>query len=199
MIYAGVYVPPLTKAWTRREHERLLEDTLNELERTVSQENDVIVLGDFNSKGTYWEEGTCTGGENSWSNRLMNWAEENLMTQWIDCETRASGKDNPSRLDLLFTKDNEIIKTIRYEYPLGKSDHILIDINLNTKIAKVEEGYKMERYRYNKTNFEEIRRYFENVSWRNFEEEEDMQEKWNRFIEIYSMILQSRSMYRRGE
>ncbi len=47
----------------------------------------------------------------------MNWAVENLMMQWIDCETRFSEKDKPSRLDLLFTSDKESIETIN-ECPL---------------------------------------------------------------------------------
>ena len=48
MIYTGVYVPPLTNAWTRNEHETLLGDTMCELEKIISQEKDVIVIGDFN-------------------------------------------------------------------------------------------------------------------------------------------------------
>ena len=81
MIYTGVYVPPLTNAWTRNDHEMLLGDTLNELERIIPQEKDVLIIGDFNCKDINWKDGTCQGGENSWSNRLMNWARENLMTQ----------------------------------------------------------------------------------------------------------------------
>ena len=55
---------------------------------------------------------------------------------------------------------------------------------------KIEEGYKTERYRYNKANFEDIRNYFETVRWRCFEDEEDLQEKWNKFIEIYNTAVE---------
>ena len=151
--YVGVYVPPLTNAWLRQEHETMLEDMIGELEEIVSQDKDVLIVGDFNCKDINWEDGTCQGGENSWSEKLMSWGIENVMTQWIDCDTRFSGSDTPARLDLLFTSDDEAVKEIRYESPLGKSDHVLMEINLGEEMVIMNEEYKMERYRYNKTNF----------------------------------------------
>ena len=78
------------------------------------------------------------------------------MTQWIDCDTRFSGRDTPARLDLLFTSDNEAVKEIRYESPLGKSDHVLMEISLGEELVIINEEYKMEMYRYNKTNFKAV-------------------------------------------
>ncbi len=90
----------------------------------------LLSFGDFNCKEINWETLTTTGSESPWSNRLLNWAVENLMTQWVDCDTRFSEIDKPSRLDLVFTKDVEIIETIHYDSPLGKSDHVLMEFNL---------------------------------------------------------------------
>ena len=188
--YVGVYVPPLTNAWSRQEHETMLEDTIRELDEIVSQDKDVLIVGDFNCKDINWEDGTCQGGENSWSEKLMSWGIENVMTQWIDCDTRFSGSDTPARLDLLFTSDDEAVKEIRYESPLGKSDHVLMKISLGEEIVIWNEEYKMERYRYNKTNFEEMRKYFEAVDWRRFEEEESIHGKWDVFLGIYSEAVE---------
>ena len=188
--YVGVYVPPLTNAWQRVEHDTVLEDTMKELGEIVSKEKDVMIMGDFNCKEVNWEEGTCLGGENSWSEKLLGWAVENLMTQWVDCETRYRGSDTPSRLDLLFTSDDEIVKKVEYSCPLGKSDHVLIEISLGDETEVIDEEYKMERHRYNKANFEEMRNYFQNANWKYFEREESIEGKWEEFLKIYNRAVE---------
>ena len=47
----------------------------------------------------------------------------NIMTQWINENTRLRGNKEPSRLDLLLTKKLEVIRKVNYQCPLGKSDH----------------------------------------------------------------------------
>ncbi len=187
--YVGIYVPPRTNAWTRNEHDNMLEDTLKEMERIASRNKDVLIIGDFNCKEINWEEMTFRGEKNSWSAKLINWAVKNLLTQWVDCKTRFCGRDNPSRLDLMFTSD-EIIEKINYESPLGKSDHVLMEILMKAEMSGKKENYKEERYRYNRANFENIRKYFEEVNWRKFEEAEDIQTKWDEFIHIYNNAVE---------
>ncbi len=48
------------------------------------------------------------------------------MTQWIPDHMRFSGQDEPSRLDLVFTKEVNVIENIEHYLPIGKSDHIVI-------------------------------------------------------------------------
>ena len=187
--YVGVYVPPQTSAWKREEYEDMLNVVLQKLGEIVTEEKDFMIVGDFNCKEINWEEETCQGGENSWSDRLLNWATENLLTQWVRGETRFSGRDAPSRLDLLFTSDNEIINSVGYTCPMGKSDHVMMNISMGGKLEIIDEDYKMERYRYNKANFEEMRNYFEKVDWNSFEKEESLQGKWEEFLKIYNEAL----------
>ena len=44
----------------------------------------------------------------------------NIMTQWTKGKTRFRGNEEPSRLDLLLTKELEVIKKVNYQCPLGK-------------------------------------------------------------------------------
>ncbi len=120
MNYVGVYVPPMTNGWRKEEHKEMLVDVLKGLEKIVMENSDIVIVGDFNCKEINWETLTTTGSKNSWSNRQLNWVVENLMTQWVDCDTRFSGRDKPSRLGLVLTKDMEIIETIHYDSPLGE-------------------------------------------------------------------------------
>ena len=188
-IFVGVYVPPKTSAWTREEHEAMIGDTMKELEDLTSKGKDMVIVGDFNCKQVNWEEGTCHGEEYSYSDRLLSWAQENLMKQWIDCETRFRGGDAPARLDLLFTSDCEVVDDISYDCPLGKSDHVLVKVSLGEEMQEENEDCKLEKYRYNKANYAEMRKYFEAADWSKFEMEEEVQEKWREFLKIYSKAV----------
>ena len=204
MSYVGVYIPPLTTAWTRDEHERMLKDTIEELEEIASREKDVLIIGDFNCKQINWETRSCIGEQESWGQRLLNWAEENLLTQWIDCDTRFRGRDTPSRLDLLFTSDEEAIERVICECPLGRSDHILMEVTLKINIEVGNEEYKLERYRYNKADFEGLRKYFEEADWNRFDNEDDLHRKWNEFLKIYEdavneFVPKGRQTYKKGK
>ena len=189
MAYVGVYVPPLTTAWTRREHEELIKDTIEELDEITSKQKDILIVGDFNCKEINWGEKSCIGGEETWGVKLLNWAEENILKQWIECDTRFRGRDTPSRLDLLFTSDDEAIERISYECPLGKSDHTLIGVTLRKNMAEVDIDYKLERHRYNKADFEGLRKFFGEVDWSRFDEEEDVINKWEEFVNIYQAAV----------
>ena len=83
------------------------------------------------------------------------------MTQWIECQTKFSGSNTLSRLDLVFMSDDQAVEEIKYECPLGRSNHVLIGISMCKDLVVGDEEYRMLRYRYNKANFGEIRKYFE--------------------------------------
>ncbi len=98
------------------------------------------------------------------------------MTQCVDGDTRFSGRDKPSRLDLVFTKDMEITETMHYHSPLGKSDHVLMEFNLKNENVIIDENYKVRRFEYSKDDFEKLGKYFVAVGWKDFEDVEDVPE-----------------------
>ena len=112
------------------------------------------------------------------------------MTQWIDCETRMREGDEPARLDLLFTSDSEAVEDIRYECPLGKSDHVVVKVKFGMELQRVNEDYKQDRFRYSRANYDQMRRYFEEVDWSGFEREMGVEEKWDEFLKIYNEAVE---------
>ena len=42
------YVPPKAKTWTKEEHEEIIEDTLESLEKIIKRSKRVTLVGDFN-------------------------------------------------------------------------------------------------------------------------------------------------------
>ena len=182
-----VYVPPKTLAWSAEEYKTMLKDTSDCLDSMAKEGNKLLLMGDFNCKEVDWEEWSTTGSEESWGGVLLRVMMENMMTQWVMENTRYSGQDEPSRLDLVFTKEVNVIENMQYLVPLGKSDHVVIKFEIREGIKTVmNENHKVGRYNYGKANYAELRRYFENADWSRFEEAKGVEEKWNLFLGIYN-------------
>ncbi len=86
------------------------------MERILAESNNITFMGDFNCKEVFWEEWTTDGGEESWRYMLLNLIMTNTMTQWIGENTRFGGNEEASRLDLVFTKEMDIIEGINYQF-----------------------------------------------------------------------------------
>ncbi len=77
------------------------------------------MAGDFNCGDVHWEMFEA-GDDHTRGSRLMKVTLDNMMIQWVKENTRIRGEDEPSRLDLIFTKSMDL-KDISYMCPLGKS------------------------------------------------------------------------------
>lgn len=95
--------------------------------------------------------------------------------------------EEASRLDLVFTKEMDIIEGRNYQCPLGKSDHLLIEFSIGSDpIENRNEIYKNGRYEYRKVDFIGLREYFGEAKWKQLFRASSMQEKWDIFMEIYN-------------
>ena len=85
-----------------------------------------MINGDFNSNMN-WESMETKGAENQWDNKLVELAQDFFLYQHVTSSTRKRGLDEPSLLDLVFTRQKEDIESIIHNPPLGKSDHVLLE------------------------------------------------------------------------
>ena len=146
----------------------------------------MVMMGDFNCREVIWEELRVNGSDESWGGELLSMAMENSMTQWVGEHTRFRGEDEPSRLDLIFTGEPEILNDIKCRCPLGRSDHVVIECELRKeKVMRRNEVYKEGRNNYGKTNFVELRNYFEQVDWTGVDQANGVEEGWSEFKNIY--------------
>ena len=67
------------------------------------------MMGDFNCKKVCWDLYTG-GGEESWGDILLDFVMNNIMIQWIKENTKFRGNEETSRIDLLLTKELEVIR-----------------------------------------------------------------------------------------
>ncbi len=97
-----VYVPPKTKTWNRQEHEQLLSETKEWLVKKIKENNKIVIMGDFNCKEINWEEWNTRRGEDSWGDKVLKLAMNNIMTQWVEENIRyRGGEDSSRRLNII--------------------------------------------------------------------------------------------------
>ena len=129
----------------------MLDDTNDSLEGMMKNNKKVILVGDFNCGNIDWENLEAPGNENSWGNRLLQLAMNNLLKQWVSENTRYRGDDEPTRLDLVFSKKPQEMK-VDYQSPVGKSDHVLLELEtVNNMVEERGEPHKANRLNDTKT------------------------------------------------
>ena len=162
IIIATIYMPPQTKTWEKERYTELIENTTKSiralLQHTEDKAKRIILNGDFNSN-VNWESMETKGNENQWVNKLVELTQDFLLYQHVTANTRKRGPDEPSLLDLVFTRQKEDIESIIYNPPLGKSDHVLLeyDFIVAYEIIHENENYK-NQLNYKKGEYEELRK-----------------------------------------
>ena len=148
-------------------------------------------MGDFNCKNVKWEEMEVSGNAGPWSEEVLQLAMVNTMDQWVEESTRYRGEEEPSMLDLVFTKKPEPRPTIKYKSPMGKSDHVILEMELQDwVILSYKEDHKNGRLNYAKANFVELRKFFGNINWKALMKGKTVQEKYETFLSKYNEGVQ---------
>lgn len=84
------------------------------------------IMGDFNCTEVSWEDWTTNSGEKSLEEHLTK-TMKNVMTHWINESVRYRGGKASLKLDLIFTKELDIIDDIEFESPMRKCGQVLIE------------------------------------------------------------------------
>ncbi|XP_050714228.1 uncharacterized protein LOC126997279 [Eriocheir sinensis] len=184
--YVVGYVPPRTNAWKAREYEVMIQDTVSCLDGMLRESERIILMGDFNCKEVEWEDWRTQGTEESWGGRLLQLAMEHVLTQWIKEHTRFGKEGEASRLDLVFSKEPEVIENIKRDCPIAKSDHAIVEFEVKEKRRiDQKEDHKIGRRNYCKADFVSMRTFFENANWSGLYKARSTQDKWEEFLKLY--------------
>ena len=132
-----VYRPPHQSA----ESDESLYSNLS----TIIRNKFCIVAGDFNCS-VNWKTQTADAE----SMRLLDFANEEYLTQWVDKPTRGN-----NTLDLVFSFEDNMISKLSVGEKLGKSDHNMIRFEILTSFTKLEKSFMKPNFR--KADFSRLR------------------------------------------
>ena len=86
-----------------------------------------LICGDFNYGKIDWSNHMVNAGEDSLEQLFYDATQSAFLHQHVEEFTRKRGADQPSRLDLIFSKNEFEVESIRYDPPIGSSDHSVLN------------------------------------------------------------------------
>jgi len=141
------------------------------------KDSHALVCGDFNFKDINWSLKESIIGDQS-STAFIECMNDCYLIQYVSENTRYREGNIPSLLDLVMTNESDMIDTIEYSSPLGKSDHVVINFIFNC--YSEESSDSVNRYLYHKGDYDKLRDRLINQSWNT---NQSVDEMWSCFTE----------------
>jgi hypothetical protein len=173
LLIASVYRSPNSSDRNNNE----LNDLLRKLGQ--SKHNHKLIFGDLNFRGIDWLNNFCTRGEDTCDFKFLEAVRDAYLHQHVTIPTRGRGSDTPSLIDLVFTDTEELIEPVNHLAPLGKSDHAVLEIQIETVPHQTTHTRKKI---FDKGDYEKMREMM-NRDWEaEFSDcRDNVEEQWERF------------------
>ena len=147
----------------------------------------VLICGDLNYGGINWEKGEATG---SAAREFLNVCLDSFLHQHVREVTRSRGNVRPSLLDLILTKNDLDTEDLRYEPPVGKSDHCVLNFKFSVDGGESAISQdKSSRLNYHKGNYAKAVSMFAAIKWESELVGKDVEDMWSTFSCLYQMVV----------
>jgi len=149
ILFGIVYHSPTSS----QENDRELFSLISYL--NVKFTDNLVLVGDFNYSSIDWQRWTGSGNPMNSDEKFIDVLQKNGLHQHIMIPTRQRGDDEPHVLYLEIAS-GDIVSTLEYRSPLGKSDHSVISFECQVDVPKVTRS---SRFNYQKDEFDELREF----------------------------------------
>jgi len=145
-----------------------------------TQNAQLLLVGDFNYPEISFDENDVNAGEGSAPDKFFTCVQDLFLYQHVTECTRYRGNQKPSKLDYVFTYDENSISDMLYKAPLGKSDHCCIQFEYMIKSGNYElpETFKLN---YWKGDYRSINQDMASVDWKSHFAGKNVEEMWSIF------------------
>ena len=145
----------------------------------------LLILGDFNYGGLNWELQQSSDNINDSSSIFMETVNDLFLYQHVGENTRYRGNQTPSRLDLIFTNECNMITDLDYLPPIGASDHSCLLFNFVCYSCLKQHEPRPNFY---KGNYQVIRDALKSTDWSSVVNE-SVEVFWNNFHNTLSDVI----------
>ena len=136
-----------------RENELDLRNVITEVSNSH-----FVLIGDFNYPDVDWVTHTVKPGATAETSRFLDCLEEHFVTQHVTEPTRSNAV-----LDLVMTRDPDLISSVNVTEPLGGSDHNMVTFVVHHQ-REISVNVKEVRD-YQKANYDKIRSELASKNW----------------------------------
>ena len=131
---------------------------LNSLILKIADErkySSIFTAGDGNFKHINWQQMVCSTSENSKDFIFLETIKDAFFEQHVKQPTRGRGSDRPSTLDLMITKNDDVLEEVTIEAPLGRSDHAVLKASLLCNYEP--KPVKKTRFLYDQADYSKLK------------------------------------------
>ena len=144
------------------------------LDLLVQRSAKLYIVGDFNLPNIDWIAGRCNHGDIGAD--YLEWINSRALCQHVTFNTRFRNGHTPSLLDLVISKSAYDVTSVTNHPPIGKSDHILIQVEIRIRPPK----RKMKRVRnFGRINIDDLRGRALGIDWHPREISLGVDEVWS--------------------
>ena len=161
---------------TTENNELLMQKIVKACE--VADQNRILLMGDYNVGEINWAENEVIGGPRSLSFIFNECIKVCFLYQHVMEPTRFRNQQE-STLDLIFTKEEEDVKNIDIDFPLGRSDHATVKGEFVCE-WKVNTVFTPKRL-YHKADYDVINGLINEINWEVEFEGKNVHQKWTFF------------------
>jgi len=155
------------------EDNRKLISLINEM--ACMKHKSLLIMGDFNYPDIDWA--TLTADEGRQAVEFLENCREWFLCQHVMKPTRYRTQQTANVLDLVFTNEESMINEIKYEEPIGKSDHLCLVWSLKSDVLGSDTA--VVKYLFSKGDFQAMRRELAGEPWEELLIDKPVDEQWN--------------------
>ncbi len=146
---------------------------------------DSIIIGDFNFANINWELKRATARSTS-IDLFLDTINDLFLEQLVDEPTRVRIGQQSNLLDLVLVSNIFIVDEIHMDEPIGKSDHLVLNISIYVDVL---ESAAIERRLFYRGDYDQMRQYFISIDWLTILDSENTQDSWNIFYDHFRYAL----------
>lgn len=163
---------------------------LDLLERAVTgyETSNIVILGDFNYPQIDYENYIVKSGEDTDAARFFQKTQDLFLYQHVFHNTRFREGREPSRLDLIFADEENLLENIDIGAPLGRSDHAGITFSLPAQV--VDRTKTCQKLNYWKGEYQSMNEELMGVDWRSELCGVGVGEAWTIFRERFDGLIE---------
>ena len=160
------------------------EKLLSVMEKAVSRiaAHHILIMGDFNFPEIDYASERVSSRDTEPPAMFFFKTQELCLFQHVNDATRIRQNQTPTKLDYIFTEEENLIDMINYEVPLGKSDHVVLTWKLLLATPSVPSN--QAKYNYHKGDYWSIQSSLQMIQWKDRWEGKTVKEMWTDFTEV---------------
>ena len=158
---------------------------------TYSDKAQILVCGDFNYGAIDWEN-SCVVSEGQHvvdARKFLDMYNDLFFHQHVDEWTHNRGLENPSRLDLIFTKNDLDVENLKYLTPLGNSHHSVLSFELVIEGSVVEVVDESLRYSHHKGDYVKAEGFFSENDWDSLLADKEASHMYHEFSSQCTLVI----------